>query len=95
MPRTRPQPHVLRINAAQFTYPGGMLFRTAFHRGYTTRFLLLKAALRSNELHKFFSLDERQRTDIKNVECVALDDRNRQTLVDEIAQPDEHPRAAV
>ncbi len=41
-------------------YPNAMLFHTAFHGGNTTRFMLLKMALDSKELAKFFDLSESQ-----------------------------------
>lgn len=89
-PAVEPAPRdALRNSAGEFTYPGGMLFHTAFQGGYTTRFLLLKAALRSNELSKFFALDERQRLHVKDLQCVTIDEAHRRTMLDDNAQPDE------
>lgn len=84
-----PPREVLRECASEFTYPGGMLFHTAFQRGITTRYILLKASLRSEELNEYFSLDERQRLHAENLRPVKLKDKHRRDLLDENAPPDE------
>ena len=72
-----------------FNYPGGMLFHTAFHEGYTTRFLLLKTALHANQLSRHLDLDEQQRLHIKNLQPVKLELEKRRDAPDANAQPDE------
>ena len=79
----------LTASAWYFGYPDGMLFHTAFHGGYTTRFLLLKTALRSDELAKYFALTEGQRIQIQNLKMVTIDSSVRKLLADDNAEPDE------
>src|SRR5262245_31684580 len=63
----------LRSSAWAVGEPGSMLFHTAFHGGMTTRFVLLKTSLHSEELAKHLSLDDQQRMRIKQLKPVKID----------------------
>src|SRR5579862_2555095 len=76
----------LRASAYHFCYSGSMLFHTAFHQGVTTRFLLLKAALHSEELAKHFKLNEQQRLYITTLQPVKVDVKTLDKAPDPNAQ---------
>lgn len=79
----------LRSSAWFFGYPGSMLFHTAFHGGMTTRFVLLKTALHSEEFAKHLSLDDQQRMRITQLKPVKIDLKEQAKAADPNAQPDE------
>lgn len=62
----------LSENAWYFGYPNGMLFHTAFHGGFTTRYLLLKTAVRSTELSDYLSLSQEQQALIRDLKPVLV-----------------------
>jgi hypothetical protein len=82
-------PESLIATAWYFGYPGGMLFRTAFHRGYTTRIVLLKTAVRWEELADYLSLTEAQIKHIRDLPPLAQSDHDRDHTLDLNAEPDE------
>jgi hypothetical protein len=79
----------LRWTAVSFAYPNGMLFHDAFREGVTTRLLLLKTALESDELGRYLSLDETQRDQILQLRAAGTDARLARGETDLNAQPDE------
>lgn len=83
---------VLKRGAAFYGYPGGIAFHTAFHRGITTRYLLLKTATKLPALRGYLGLNEQQIGSISELQPVAAGRSNEEhanALVDPNAEPDE------
>jgi hypothetical protein len=64
---------VLKRGAAFYGYPGSMAFHTAFHRGITTRYLLLKTATELPALRGYLGLNEQQIGLISELRPVEVD----------------------
>jgi hypothetical protein len=57
----------LKRVASHLHWPGGGLWHTAFHRGYTTRYLLLRTCSRSEPLASYLHLSAEQLQTIKQL----------------------------
>ena len=73
---------VLRDYSWVYNWPGGALFHTAFHRGYTTRFLLLKKCASSPVIADYLELTENQLKSVRELKPVVSSEIKN-------AQPDE------
>lgn len=83
---------VLERGAAFYGYPGGMPFHTAFHRGITTRYILLKTATELPAVRNYLDLNARQLGAVSKLQPVEVNlDRedNANALADPNAEPDE------
>ena len=79
----------LRSEAWLFAYPNGLLFHNAFKQGITTRFLLLKTSLKSDQLATYLSLDDSQRKRISEIRASGLQTLIAEKDTDANEQPDE------
>ena len=90
LPPPKPSPREsVRSAGCLLSYPGGMLFHTAFDENVTTRFLLLKASLHSEAVKKYLSLDENQLLQVKELRPAKLAEANDGDDGDLNAEPDE------
>jgi len=79
----------LSESAWYFGYPGGMVFHTAFHGPYTTRFLLLKSAAHSVEFCDYLELSKEQQLLIQDLNPVPLGKEIPRSNFDPNDEPDE------
>jgi hypothetical protein len=84
---------VLKRGSAFYGYPGSMAFHTAFHRGITTRYLLLKTATELPALRDYLALNDQQIgliSELRPVEVDISQDDHANAIVDPNAEPDEN-----
>lgn len=77
---------LLQRYALRAYWPGGGLWHTAFHRGFTTRFLLLRCAPKSEQLVSWLELSKDQLQKIEQLRPVREVNRQIELSNDE---PDE------
>jgi len=81
---------LLERGAAFYGYPGGLAFHTAFHRGITTRYLLLKTAAELPAVRDYLGLNAEQIGAVSHLQPLELDTNQAKVLADPNAEPDEH-----
>ena len=79
----------LRQHSFHFSYPGGALFHTAFHRSLTTRYLLLKTAKKCSALERYLELDAIQLELIDKLRPLSIESSGKEMGRDPNSQPDE------